>query len=163
MQRSKIKNQNNVSFPRRRESRFIVRTKRELFSHHSSFIIHHSNRGQALVTLLIFMVIAVTVTAAAVSLVIINSVSTSKTQQASVVYSVAESGAENGILRLLRNPFYTGETLPVGDGTAVITVTGTNPKIIRSTGTIGNFKRTIEIQVGLTNNIMTIQSWKEIP
>jgi hypothetical protein len=119
--------------------------------------------GQALVTLLIFMVIAVTVTAAAVSLVIINSVSTSKTQQAALVYSVAESGAENAVLRLLRNPFYTGETLAIGDGTAVITVTGTNPKIITSTGTIGTFKRTIEIQVSLTNNIMTIQSWKEIP
>ena len=119
--------------------------------------------GQALVTLLIFMVIAITVTAAAVSLVVINSVSTSKTQQASLVYSVAESGAENGLLRLLRNPFYTGETLSVGDGEAVITVTGTNPKIITSVGTIGNFKRTIEIQVDFTNNIMTIQSWKEIP
>lgn len=119
--------------------------------------------GQALVTLLIFMVIAITVTAAAVSLVIINSVSTSKTQQASLVYSVAESGAENGLLRLLRNPFYTGETLDVGEGTAVITVTGVNPKVITSVGTIGNFQRTIEIQVDFTNNIMTIQSWKEIP
>lgn len=129
-----------------------------------SSIINHQllNAGQALVTLLIFMVLGITVTTAAVTLVINNSISTTKAQQAAIVYSIAESGAENAVLRLLRNPFYTGETLEVGEGTAVITVTGTNPKIIRSVGTAGNFKRTIEIQATFTNNILTIQSWNEV-
>lgn len=122
----------------------------------------NSEAGQALVTLLLFMVIAITVSTAAVVLTITNSITASKVAAASHVYSVAEGGAENAILRLLRNPYYTGETLPIGDGVAEITVTGTNPKVIRSTGIVGDFQRTIEIRIGYSNNILTIQSWEEV-
>ena len=79
--------------------------------------------GQALVTLLVFMIIAVTITSSAVMIIILNSKGSYRFQDGLVAYQIAESGAENAILRLLRNPDYTGETdLAVGEGTASIPV-----------------------------------------
>lgn len=118
--------------------------------------------GQTLITLLFFMIIALTITSATVTILLINIKSTTKLEQGTLTYYIAESGIENAILRLLRDPNYTGETLPVGLGTATVTVTGADPKTIRSTGTLDNFSRIVEAQVGYTNNILTITSWKEV-
>lgn len=124
-------------------------------------------KGQSLVTLLFFMVISITITSAAVIVVLVNSVSASKLEQGVNAYYVAESGTENALLQLLRNPSYAGETLTVGSGNATITVSGggVNPYTILSVGKIGNFARTI--QVVATYNIgtatpLSITSWKEI-
>lgn len=118
-------------------------------------------RGQALITLLIFMVVALTVTATATVLFVSNSRATTKMEIGLTALSIAESGAENGIIRLLRDSSYSGETLNVGGGTATVTVTGTNPKTITSTGQIGNFARKVEVVVSYTS-ILSITSWKEI-
>ena len=111
--------------------------------------------------LLVFMIIAITVTTAATTLILVNSANTQKMEGGIIAYSVAESGIENGLLRLLRNPFYTGETLTLAEGTATITVTGSNPYTITSTGESGNFIRVIQVVVNYNEN-MTISSWREI-
>src|SRR4029077_7648817 len=102
-------------------------------------------KGQALITLLFFTVIGVTVTSAAVAMIMVNALSGTKQQQGEVAYEIAESGAENGLIRLLRDPTYIGETLPVGSGSATITVTGSgtsgSPFVILSKGTKGIFMR----------------------
>ena len=116
--------------------------------------------GQTLVTLLVFMVIAIAITSSAVVLTISNSLQASKVEQGMMALQIAESGAENALLRLLRNPSYTGETLTVGTGTAVLTVTGTPVKII-SEGINGRFRRKIEIGVN-TSTTLTVTSWKEV-
>src|SRR4051794_27624872 len=79
--------------------------------------------GQALITLLFFAIIALTVTSASTIMVLANSLSGTKFQQGSVAYEIAQSGVENAILRLLRDPTYTGETMSVGSGTVVIQAT----------------------------------------
>ena len=119
-------------------------------------------KGQTLITLIIFMVLSVTVVSAAVAVLFINTSSTSTLGNGVEAYYIAEGGAENAVLRLLRNPNYTGETLTVGDGIATITVTGTDPKTILSVGKIGNFTRQIQVVAGYTNNILTVSSWKEL-
>ena len=123
-------------------------------------------RGQALITLLFFTVIGITVTSAAVAMIYVNSLSGTKQQQGEVAYEIAQSGAENGIIRLLRNPGYTGETLPVGSGSATITVSGTgssgNPYIILSKGTSGIFVREVQVTATYQNNLLTVTSRKEV-
>ncbi len=122
----------------------------------------NSNKGQALVLLLTFMLIAILVTSASIALVLNSSVGTSKLYQGSNSLDIAESGAETAMIKLLRNPNYAGETLSVGGGQAVVTVTGTNPKTVLSRGTISNFTRTIQVIVDTSNNTLTATSWKEI-
>lgn len=103
-----------------------------------------------------------TIVSSAVALIVSNTRNASRLELGFEALSIAEGGAENAILRLLREPSYTGETLTIGSGTAVITVTGTTTKTIVSTGTAGNYQRKIQITAGYTNNILTINSWKEI-
>jgi len=117
--------------------------------------------GQALITLLFFALIGVIITTTAVMIAITNRLSIQKVEHGMTAYSIAESGMENALLQILRNPFYTGETLVVGDGFAVSTVTGSSTKTILSIGSIGNYKRTIQVQVSYTNNVMSILSWEE--
>ena len=119
------------------------------------------NKGQALLMLLVFTVIGLLVTSAATTLVLVNSSNAQKTQAGLTVLQIAESGMENALIRFLRNPSYTGETLPVGEGTATITVTGSGPFTLTSVGSIGNFSRTIQV-VADYNNILTVTSWREV-
>lgn len=122
----------------------------------------YTQKGQTLVILLTYMVIAVIVTTASIALVINSSKGTDKVYQGANSLDIAESGAETAMIKLLRDSTYTGETLTVGNGQAVITVTGTNPKTILSKGTLNNFTRTIQVIVNTSNNTLTATSWKEI-
>ncbi len=121
-----------------------------------------NNKGQALVLLLTYMLVAIVVTSASIALVLNSSVGTSKLYQGANSLDIAESGAETAMIKLLRNPNYTGETISVGGGQAEITVTGINPKTVLSKGTINNFTRTIQVIVDTSNNTLTAVSWKEI-
>lgn len=118
-----------------------------------------NKRGQTLVTLLMFVLVAMTVVTSIITIVIGNNLATTESQQGDLVYYVAESGAENALLRLVRDPTYTGETLNVSSGTATITVSGST---ITSVGTIGNLSRKIQVLTSYNNNQLVVTSWKEI-
>lgn len=121
-----------------------------------------SQKGQTLVILLIYMMIAVIVTTASIALVINSATGTDRVNQGSKSLDIAESGAETAMIKLLRDPDYSGETLSVNGGQAVVTVSGVNPKTVNSQGTIGNFTRTIQAVVDTSNNVLTVLSWEEI-
>lgn len=118
-------------------------------------------KGQTLVMLLVFVIIGITIAAGSAVVIGINSLGAQKAQQSLNSLYVAESGVENALLRLLRDPNYNGETLPVGDGSVTITITGTTTKTITAVGTNGNFKRQIQVVAGYINNVLTVTSWKE--
>jgi hypothetical protein len=118
--------------------------------------------GQALVVLLFYMVIAITLTTGAVALTITNSMTTMQEEEGNHALEVAESGAENAILRLLRNRGFTGETISVENGTAVATVSGTINKTIVSVGTVGTMKRTVRVVVSVIDGMMKVTSWREL-
>jgi hypothetical protein len=126
----------------------------------------HRNRnsmaGQALVMLLFYMIIAITLSTTAVSVVLSNSMSVMRDEESIRALEIAEAGGENAFLRLVRDTGYSGETLTVGNGNATVTVTGTNPKTIDSTGIVGSFSRTIRATVTIENGVMTITSWLEV-
>ncbi len=123
-------------------------------------------KGQALITLLFFTVIGVTVTSAAVVMIFVNSLSGTKQQQGEMAYEIAQSGAENGLIRLLRDPTYKGETLPVGSGSATITITGSgtnlDPYVIVSKGTNGIFVRDVQVKATYQNNSLSVTGRKEV-
>jgi len=130
----------------------------------SKFLILNSQGGQAIIMLLFFVIVSIILTSGAVIVSFVNLQSTSKQEQGTLAYSIAESGAENALLRLLRDPSYNSETVAIDTGTAAITVaTSGNTRTVVSTGTAGNFKRKIQVVVDYTNNVLTILSWKEIP
>lgn len=121
----------------------------------------HFEQGQALVMLISFVAIAVVVISSALINMFINMTAATRTQTGDVAYSIAESGVENALIRLLRDTSYVGETLTVGSGSAVVTVSGTNPKTVTSTGTYGSFKRKIQVIASDSAGILSVTSWKE--
>ncbi|HSW87853.1 MAG TPA: hypothetical protein VLG12_01700 [Candidatus Saccharimonadales bacterium] len=121
-------------------------------------------KGQALVTLIFFMLFATTVTTAAVFVIATNSISGAKLQEGTIAYQAAESGADEAVLRFIRDSSYTGagETLTIGKATATIQRSGSGPYIFLSTGRLGNFVKKVQVTVDYQNNIVTIVEKKEI-
>jgi hypothetical protein len=120
-------------------------------------------QGQTLITLIFFMVIAVSIVSAAVVMIYLSAKAQSKQQLSEDAYAAAESGAENALLRLLRDPSYTGETMSIDDGSVTTSISGSNPVTITSIGKEGDNTREIHVTAGYTNNVLTVSSWKEVP
>lgn len=118
--------------------------------------------GQTLVLLLMFVVMAIMITTAVLIMTTINSSATDKLYQGSTALDIAESGAETAMIKLIRDPSYSGETIPIGNGSAVITMTGTNPITVRSRGVLNNFSRTVEVSIDYTGSVLSILSWREV-
>ncbi|OGG08148.1 hypothetical protein A3D05_05420 [Candidatus Gottesmanbacteria bacterium RIFCSPHIGHO2_02_FULL_40_24] len=124
--------------------------------------INKYSKGHALIVLIFFMVLAVTVIAASVALMIIAGSSTTYAVTSGRAKSLAETGAENALLRLLRNPGYTGETITIGDGEITVTVTGSSEKTIISSAKLSNQIKTIEALTAINNNVLSVLSWREL-
>ncbi len=118
--------------------------------------------GQALVMLLVFMVVAITITSAAVVIILLNSQGATKLERSLVAYQLAEGAAENALIKLLRDPSYTGETLTTSDGQATIVVSGVNPKVIVSSATVGEILRKIQVTASDSNGVLTVTNWVEV-
>lgn len=122
-----------------------------------------SSPGYVAVVLLVFVVVAVIISTAAMAMSMANLAGVSAYEQGAEALIVAQSGAENALLRLLRDPSYSGEVLPVGDGTATVIVTGDETAAtILAVGVVGTKKRKIEVEVERTMGVMSITSWLEV-
>lgn len=118
--------------------------------------------GQTLVVLLVFMAMAMVVISAAVAVVISNTQSSSRFEVGQTALALAESGAEEAMIMLLRDPAYAGGTLTTADGTATIGVSGSEPKTVVSSAVVGGTRRKIQVVAGYELGILTIQTWQEI-
>lgn len=77
--------------------------------------------------------------------------------------AAAESGAEEGLLRLLRNPGATGPFSLSLDGSDVtITYMGTTPQVITSQATYGSLTRTLQVEASFTDGQLNVSEWQEI-
>lgn len=123
-------------------------------------------KGQALVTLIFFTLIATTVTTAAIFVIGVNSISGTRLQEGTVAYQIAQSGTDNALVRLLRDPGYVGETMSIGSGSATILVTGSgttaSPYIITSKGQKGFYIKKVEATATYENNTLNVISQKEV-
>lgn len=124
--------------------------------------LQNSKKGTALITLLVFTLISTIISSAAITIMVVNTSTTSQTQLGNDTLYIAESGLENAILRFLRNPSYSGETLTINNGTITITVSGTGPYTLRSSAVKGSYSRTVEAVLTYNNNVLTLTSWSEV-
>lgn len=109
--------------------------------------------------MLFFVIIGVTIISAEAIVLFTNILSASTTEQGTNAYYVAESGIEEALLRLNRNPGYAGEVLTVGEGNVIIQA---NDGIITATGTYASTIKKIQVQIVNNNGALKIISWKEI-
>ncbi len=119
-----------------------------------------NQRGQSLVILLVVVVSSIILSTALISLAIINNANNSLYEQAITAQSLAESGVENAILNLLRNPNYTGEIMIIDNKEVELTVQGTTNKVITSTCDYGQVTQSIEVTADYDSGILTINNWE---
>lgn len=122
------------------------------------------NKGQSLISLIFISIIGITIAMGATMLVLINSQSTLELQQGTIAFETAQSGAENALLKLLRDPDYSGETITVDGGTSDILVSNSSGTYIATaSGKIGNYIRKVQVKAHYDNNyILVVDSRKEI-
>ena len=124
----------------------------------------YHQKGQAMITVLFVAVIGIVVTTGALYAHVNNTVSSSLGELSILAHSAAESGVENALLRLIRDPTYTGETLTLEGGrSAIVTVTGSSQKTITSNGKAGSVTQRVGAVVHYTGGILVIDSWGDIP
>lgn len=123
---------------------------------------HSTQTGSALLAIIVISAIATTIFTAASSSLLGQLIQSNTSTNSSKSYLLAESGIEDAVLNLLRNPDYTGGTLTLDSNDITIEVTGTNPKTITATVVFNNTKRTLEITALYSENNLQITSWREI-
>lgn len=126
-----------------------------------------SESGQTIIALLIFMMLSILITTTAVTITVINAAGNTQSNFGELARQAAETGAENAMLRLERDPTYAGETMSINTSTtATITVSGTTTRTITSVGAvagIGTFKRTVIVTATYSGLAFTVTNWIETP
>jgi len=113
--------------------------------------------------LLFFIMIGITITTTAIFIIAGNSLSATNVQQGEVARQMAETGAENALLQILRGNYATEPPISLPDGTVSVTITNTNDTAftIDSVGTAGNYIKKVRVTV-TKDGKMEVTSWKEI-
>ncbi len=121
-------------------------------------------KGQAVITVIFIAVIGMFIATGAIFSVANALESLSIEELGISAYQVAESGIEYSVLRLMRDPSFSGGVLQVGEGgSSAITITGGSQVTIQSIGTVGAVSRKIIATAHYDNLVLVIDSWKEIP
>lgn len=128
-----------------------------------------NQKGQALITMIFISSIGMTIVLAAAVFILQNMKATSQVEQGTVAYYAAESGAQEALLRLIRDPSYTGTAqnqplvIMVGEIPVTVVIQADSVSgIITSVATYSNSIRKIQLQTVYNNNVREITSWKEI-
>jgi hypothetical protein len=121
--------------------------------------ISKNNSGQALISLMFFVIIAMFLISAAIVIMIVSSESTGQLEGKETVIRVAEAAGESALIKYLRDPSFAGETLNLPDGDATSSISG---GVITVTATSNGFNEKIEITTNFAGNIMSVVSWKEV-
>jgi hypothetical protein len=119
-----------------------------------------NQKGQALVMLLFFIMIGVTITTTAIFIVAGNSLSATDVQEGEVARQLAETGAENALLQILRGN-YANESITLPEGTIEVTITNGGNIVIDSVGTAGKYVKKVRV-TATKDGMMDVASWKEI-
>jgi type II secretory pathway component PulK len=121
-----------------------------------------NQKGQTLILLLVFVMVAIAITTAAIFIIATNSLSATNVSQGLATKGMAEAGAEKALLALLRDPNYKGETFSLDTGTVTATVSGTTTLTIDVAATNGNYIKRVEVIATYSNNVLTPTSWKDL-
>lgn len=125
--------------------------------------LRHNQRGQTVVTLLVFVLVAIMLTTSAAFITTINTRSNTSVLRGHQALVNAETGVYTAMQAILRDSTFTSDTVTMPEGTVTISVTGTTTRTIVSQGVSGSFHRTVTVVAGLTGTAWTITSWVETP
>ncbi len=109
------------------------------------------------------MLISTIVISAAVAMIITNTGAISGIEQGQMAYQAAESGVEEAVIQLLRNPNFSGTVSNISTGLSkfTYTVSVSSPKTIDSYGSYLGFKRHIYVTTSYNSGQLVVNPWQE--
>lgn len=120
------------------------------------------NQGQALIPVLFIMATVLILGAAVLNLSIGGLLLSSSFQEGEATLMATEGALENGLLRILRNPSYLGESLQVEDFSCIISTSGQSPILMRASCDSGHAIRQLEAEINFIAGEMIVENIKEI-
>jgi len=118
--------------------------------------------GQILTSVIVFVAFGLSVIALSAILTIINLQNSMKNIESLNCLSFAESGVEEALLNLLRDPSYTGGTFSVDSAEVIVTVsTNAGVSTINSKAIYNGFTRSIVATASIENMELSLLSWSE--
>lgn len=124
---------------------------------------HKKQKGQALIMVILIGIIALIAVVSAATLVISELKKNTAVSFGVSQYQITYGALENALMRLLRDPNYTGETVMLGSSTCVVTVSGSLAKTVEVRCSDGTYSRKIGATVTFTNGVMAVSGISEIP
>lgn len=116
--------------------------------------------GYAMVVLLVFVIMAMTLMSAAVNIMLVATQTSSVAERSEMSLANAESGVEEALLRAIRNPSYTGGTLTIGGDSVTIVVSGGSIKTITSRSSVANVGHGVTVTADYSGATLVIPSWR---
>ena len=114
-----------------------------------------------MVLLLIVMMVTIAVVSLSVALVTETVLANLRQERGELAQTIAESGAEEAVLRVLRDPTTQGSfALTVGEGSATVEIVGTTIKTIYSKGSVSGYERQVEVEVAIVEGQVEITKWR---
>lgn len=124
--------------------------------------INNWGKGQTVVILLLvslMLIFMVTTTVAVVFSLLKDTTVQARGEQA---MAIAQSAAQNAVLRILRDPNYVGEVgVAIGGGVADITVTGGSSKTVTAVSTYYLISRLVEVDLTMVEGEWEVIDWRE--
>lgn len=124
--------------------------------------ITNSQKGYVLTSLLIFIVVIVLISTTSILVSISSMRGQTHFDSGRQALMAADSGIENAILRLLRDPDYNGETLEIDGTTVEILVEINNQFIITAVADSGAHEKTVRVTLDRVDGVLQIISWKTL-
>lgn len=118
--------------------------------------------GQALLIVILLSAIVLTLGMVTSSLSVGNLQETIIFKEGVKTYFLAESALENGLLRLLRHPQYSGESLQL-EGVPCIIEVSQEPMQIRAWCDTGKVIRRLETDISFIDGQMIVSQIREVP
>lgn len=124
---------------------------------------YRKKSGQVLTSVVVFVAFGLSVIALSAVLMVINMQNTLKYTESGNCLNHAEAGVEEAVLRLLRDPTYSGGTMLLEGVTTTVTVSGTDTdKSILAVATYNGFAKKVLATVSLAGDKVSLLSWKEV-
>lgn len=118
--------------------------------------------GQALIPILIIMVIALILGVGVLNLSIGGLLLSFSSQEGESTLMATEGALENGLLRILRNPSYPGESLQVGGVSCTINTSGQSPVVMTAQCDSGRAIRQLQAEVDFVAGEMIVSNLREV-
>ena len=119
-------------------------------------------RGQALLPMIILLALIIILGTSLFNLSIGGLLITSYFQEGESILMVTEGALENGLMRILRNPAYVGESLQIGNVSCTISASGLTPVVMLASCNSGRAIRRLRAEINFTNGRMVVNNIREV-